>query len=300
MHKDSSPYVSITGTISKTPWPDGDVIRSELSFDTHLIGENSEFHVNHSIPFFFPDISLPAVLKMLNVGRHVKVEGNLFSELHLSDKGVMTPRLVIRASSIKHCDDTEQDETVEDNTRGKIDGHLYVDLGLSVKWAVCNIGADYCWKCGDYFAWGETVFKAEYRPWNSKTYGKPEFHRDISGDDSMDAARALWGDNWRLPTISEFTELCENCDKQWVTTNDGVKGVEFFSLMNGENLFLPAAGYWGDSLKELNISGSYWSSTPHLDKRYANTFEFDIKRTRITHNDRFDGYTIRAVSDWKE
>lgn len=36
----------------------------------------------------------------------------------------------------------------------------YVDLGLSVKWATCNLGAMEPWEYGDYYAWGATV------PWN--------------------------------------------------------------------------------------------------------------------------------------
>jgi len=36
------------------------------------------------------------------------------------------------------------------------DSHEYVDLGLSVKWATCNVGANRPEECGDYFAWGET------------------------------------------------------------------------------------------------------------------------------------------------
>ena len=33
--------------------------------------------------------------------------------------------------------------------------HEYVDLGLSVKWATCNVGATTPEDYGDYFAWGE-------------------------------------------------------------------------------------------------------------------------------------------------
>ena len=34
--------------------------------------------------------------------------------------------------------------------------HEYVDLGLSVKWATCNVGASKPEEYGDYFAWGAT------------------------------------------------------------------------------------------------------------------------------------------------
>ena len=42
------------------------------------------------------------------------------------------------------------------------DGHYYVDLGLSVKWATCNVGASSPEFFGDYFAWGETQPKFQY------------------------------------------------------------------------------------------------------------------------------------------
>ena len=43
---------------------------------------------------------------------------------------------------------------------GSINGHEYVDLGLSVKWATCNVGASSPSDYGDYYAWGETNTKA--------------------------------------------------------------------------------------------------------------------------------------------
>ena len=32
--------------------------------------------------------------------------------------------------------------------------HEYVDLGLSVKWATCNVGAIVPYEYGEYYAWG--------------------------------------------------------------------------------------------------------------------------------------------------
>lgn len=43
-----------------------------------------------------------------------------------------------------------------------INGHEWVDLGLSVKWATCNVGASSPNESGSYFAWGEIVPKSEY------------------------------------------------------------------------------------------------------------------------------------------
>ena len=37
-----------------------------------------------------------------------------------------------------------------------------VDLGLSVKWASCNVGADSVEGRGNFYAWGETEPKEDY------------------------------------------------------------------------------------------------------------------------------------------
>lgn len=43
-----------------------------------------------------------------------------------------------------------------------VEEHEYVDLGLSVLWATCNIGAATPEEYGNYFAWGETATKDSY------------------------------------------------------------------------------------------------------------------------------------------
>ena len=69
---------------------------------------------------------------------------------------------------------------------GKINDHEYVDLGLSVKWATCNVGASKPEDYGNYYAWGETTTKSDYSSSNSKTYGKSI--NDIKGNSQYDAA----------------------------------------------------------------------------------------------------------------
>ena len=56
---------------------------------------------------------------------------------------------------------------------GTIAGYEYVDLGLSVKWATCNLNADSPSDPGLYYAWGETCSKSEYWAINCTTEGKP-------------------------------------------------------------------------------------------------------------------------------
>ena len=57
------------------------------------------------------------------------------------------------------ADGGTEDVGNDDYDWGDIGGnstHQYVDLGLSVKWATCNVGASKPEEYGDYFAWGET------------------------------------------------------------------------------------------------------------------------------------------------
>ena len=116
---------------------------------------------------------------------------------------------------------------------GSIRGHDYVDLGLSVKWATCNVGATSPSGYSDYFAWGETSPKSEYTEGNSVTYKKNM--GDIAGDSRYDAARANWGGSWRMPTAAEIKELANKCKTRWTTYN-GHKG-HLVMGPNGKSIF---------------------------------------------------------------
>ncbi len=160
--------------------------------------------------------------------------------------------------------------------------HEYVDLGLSVKWATCNVGAETPEDYGDYFAWGEAKPKSTY-DWNtykwcqgSKTTMTKYCTKSIYGtygtvdnktqlDLSDDAAHVNWGGSWRMPTHDELRELIENCSWTW-TTQNGVKGYKVTSKTNGNSIFLPAAGYrFGSSLYNAGSYGYYWSSSLSTD-----------------------------------
>ena len=96
---------------------------------------------------------------------------------------------------------------------GTIDGHEYVDLGLSVKWATCNVGVSSPSDYGNYYAWGEVRTKSEYTKDNCATWNKST--GDIAGNSTCDAARYNWGGKWRLPTKDECQELLDNCTWTW-------------------------------------------------------------------------------------
>ncbi len=179
---------------------------------------------------------------------------------------------------------------------GTHNGHEYVDLGLSVKWATCNVGANTPEEYGNYYAWGETSPKSSYDEDNCKTWKRSM--GDIGGDPEYDAARANWGSNWRLPTDPEFEELINNCDSEW-TTQNGVAGMRFTSKRNGNNIFFPAAGwcYCDSPTDDAGEEGEYWSSTAfEFDTEVACGLNFSSEDGAATLvNDRFEGRCVRPV-----
>ncbi len=179
---------------------------------------------------------------------------------------------------------------------GKINGHEYVDLGLSVKWATCNIGASSPNDYGDYFAWGEKDIKSKYSPSNSKTYGAA-ISANIAGHVSNDVARIKWGRRWRLPTSAELQELVDKCTWNWTSVN-GHNGYRIVGP-NGQSVFLPAAGWYnGTSLYHVGEQGSYWSATPvETNTQQAVGLYFTNGQRCLSWVYRHRGRLVRPVSD---
>ena len=176
-----------------------------------------------------------------------------------------------------------------------INGHGYVDLGLSVKWATCNVGANKPEEYGNYYAWGETRTKSSYDVDNCETW--EEDIGDIGGT-SRDVAHVKWGSSWRMPTLKEFQELIDNCDWEW-TTLDGVSGYRVTGK-NGNSIFLPAAGWRdGTSLKYAGEFGNFWSSTPRGGgTQYAYDLYFDSGDHDWGWDYRNNGLSVRPVSEF--
>ena len=175
-------------------------------------------------------------------------------------------------------------------TTGKHEGHEWVGLGLSVKWATCNVGAISPEQYGEYYAWGETSTKNTGE--NCSTYNKSI--GNIAGT-SRDVAHVKWGGNWRMPTKAEFDELQNrnNCTWEW-TTQNGKRGYKVTSKKNGNSIFLPAAGFRRSGM-ELYYDGSigyYWSSSPNsLDVVSAYILSF----VGDSFASRGNGLTVRPV-----
>ena len=172
---------------------------------------------------------------------------------------------------------------------GTTEGHGWVDLGLSVKWATCNVGSKSPKELGDSYAWGDTRWRISFDEHN-KSYSRGDY--DISGSVNNDVARKEWGGSWRMPTIEEWEELISKCEWTPVSGGYNVTGP------NGGSIFLPFTGRSkvNSTYVERNIScGEYWSSTPCPGSEKA--YSIDIGSSNRKATDRYKGCTVRPVTD---
>ena len=205
----------------------------------------------------------------------------------------------------------------------------YVDMGLSVKWAKFNVGAKSEEQFGDYFAWGETEpyyqdgyackANALWKPGKEYGYYWPSYQWCNGDYDSIskyytdgittllpadDAATVNAGNDWRMPTFSDWEELKDPKKCFWDCTKvQGVPGYMVTSYNTGNSIFLPSAGFRDeDRLSDTEsdgIIGYYWSSSlADVPSQAWSLFFVDEKDGGgifLHQNDRCYGYSVRPV-----
>ena len=183
----------------------------------------------------------------------------------------------------------------------------YVDLGLSVKWGTCNIGAKNPEDFGNFYQWGDVATKESY-DWDTYKYGTDRTNLEKYNvkdgktvlDPEDDAAIVNLGEGWRMPTPAEIKELVDNCTWEWTTVNN-VKGYKV-TAKNGNSIFLPAAGvmftknpYYGGQYGYY-LSNTLREGEESYVKMYAQGFSFQSDKyqtdDRIARN---YGITVRPV-----
>ena len=158
--------------------------------------------------------------------------------------------------------------------------HEYVDLGLpsGTLWATCNIGAKSPGQNGDYYAWGETTTKMRYDIdyITYKYFGSREYIDEIqdyvefdgftrycpSSDSGAngytdnltellpedDVATVKWGELWQMPSYDQIAELI-NEEYTTITCDMNIL-FKITSKINGNSIYLPAAGLYEDKYRE--------------------------------------------------
>lgn len=190
-----------------------------------------------------------------------------------------------------------------------------VDLGLSVKWASCNIGASVPEEHGCYYTWGEVKTKNSYSLYNYKWYksssyngsgteftkyctsswsSNPDDKHELDPED--DAAYFVTKGSWHMPTNAQIKELFNNCTWDY-TTRNGVTGYNVTSKINGNSIFLPESGVFNGTNCYVGQSASYFS-TYTLGDGTANTIYFyGTSRLELGRTYRYLGHTVRPVCD---
>ena len=158
---------------------------------------------------------------------------------------------------------------------GAYEGHEWVDLGLSVNWATCNVGACKPGDCGDYYFYSRSI---------------------MDGDlENAPGAAMDWGDNWRMPTAEEWQQLIDCCTWIWMS-QDGHYGYKVVSKKNGQSIFLPAAGHMDldGGLHGVGKIGAYWGYESDDD---AYNMHFDNQSQYMIFIATVDYRNIRPVLD---
>ena len=172
-----------------------------------------------------------------------------------------------------------------------------IDLGLSVYWGTKNLGAtktdgalSSC--AGNYYAWGETSTKYRYNGSTYRYFGekssitkyttseyenKPDNKTRL--DLSDDAAHAVLGGKWRMPTYSEWLELLATEQNtsiftwQEYTTN-GTRIKSIYNKVTKGSIDIPMVNYKKDS-EEIGDKHAYWtSSLSPMNDSYALVIDF--------------------------
>jgi len=191
--------------------------------------------------------------------------------------------------------------------QNKKKGHEYVDLGLpsGTLWASCNIGAKVPYESGDYFCWGETTkltaSSHDYKWFGRYVNGSSQILKYNKWDEKTeldledDAAHVIWGGKWRMPSLEQIQELCENCRKIHTIYN-GVNVLKFLSNINGRYIILPAAGTFSAENEIDDTRGHIWFRTRNnSDAEKAYSLSFSRVDYSIHSSWRKIGLNIRPV-----
>ena len=194
-----------------------------------------------------------------------------------------------------------------------------VDLGLRTKngkkiyWAACNLGAEHPWQYGNYYAWGETTPKTTKFSWTNYKYSNGQYNvKKYCGNSqygrkdnltilqtSDDAATALRKNGWRMPTSQELSDLKNKCKWKWVSSYKGHKVNGYVVSGNGNEIFLPAAGYKQEGSNYEGSRGYYWTSSLYTIEPYlAFDLRFSQSNSGQSTNNyfrRYYGLSIRPV-----
>ena len=180
------------------------------------------------------------------------------------------------------------------NSQSSVVKKEFANLGLSVNWAKCNIGANKAEECGGYFGWGDTSGKKTTTNYDDYPCSTDNLPSTIINS-SYDIAKTAWGSSWRMPSLTEMEELAIGCISERLTYNS-IEGIKYTGI-TGESIFLPNAGYReGANIEWVGLSSRYWSGD-----LYSHSYKFAYGMFSGNlggwYDHRYIGCSVRAVKD---
>ena len=164
-----------------------------------------------------------------------------------------------------------------------------VDLGLSTKWAKCNIGASSDTQLGSLVGFGDlTGYNTSINP---EDYASGNIYKT-----TQDIANRVSGGACTIPTIAEYEELFRCCKVEWME-KEGVAGYQFTGP-NGNSIFMPAAGsrIQGNTVG-AGQNGQYLSGSVNpSDSRFAMSYYFNAGTTSRNTTPVYQALSVRPVS----
>lgn len=195
-----------------------------------------------------------------------------------------------------------------------------IDLGLpsGTIWAGWNIGASKAEDAGGLYAWGDTISRKVFKHYFDSSFTEFTLAKGATSIlySDYDVAHVAWGGGWRMPTKSEFAELCRSCTWRYATYR-GSKGIRGKGP-NGNTIFFPVTGYgnengvWcrkGDMAEGAYFCGELCDPKEHDHSSYASYVEGKSSKSQRAYifsfhyegmgyigcGERIFGYAIRAV-----
>ena len=196
----------------------------------------------------------------------------LFSEMPKWEPGMLRDTLRrVRMLRSVHFRMGERNTKISDPSVSTI-SHEYVDLGLSVKWCTCNVGATTPLDEGYLYKWN---YDAKWYVFDGKAFIKSE----------GDIANLQRGEDWRTPSNDEMIELLSYCTFTWVDNADscGFKVTSNIEGFTDRSIFIPVLKAKTPVYEIVNTSdgGHYLNS---VDSSYQYTGNYMTNFIKDSNN----------------
>ena len=221
----------------------------------------------------------------------VRIPGVLGSDYSIDALGLIPGTTYYYAAYLDLGQGVVYGDTKEFTTPAKefdVDNDL-VDLGLSTKWAKCNIGANSDIELGALVGFGDlTGYNTSINP---EDYASGDVYKS-----AQDIANKVTDGKTTIPTIAEYEELFRCCKVEWIE-KEGVAGYKFTGP-NGNSIFMPAAGSRTQgTTTSVGTEGRYLSGSVNAtDPQFAMSYLFNQGGNARSTTPVYQALAVRPVS----